>query len=312
MESLLKALKAVAEPTRIRLLAILADGEYNVTELTSILSQSQPRVSRHLKLMVDAGLIERHKEGNWVLFRLARGDLAADILKHVAGADPMIVRDRERLAAIKAKRREAAEAYFSKVASSWSAVRSLHIDEKAVEVALGTLIGDTPVGRLVDLGTGTGRMLELFAPNASEAVGIDANREMLALARVAIERKGLANAQVRLADVTALPLPDRASDLVIVHQVLHFLDNPFEAISEARRVLAPKGRLVVVDLGPHEREFLREEHAHRRLGIGHDAMQRWLDRAGLELLRHETLPATDADGLDVNLWMARRPEAAHV
>ncbi len=312
MEPLLKALKAVAEPTRIRLLAIIADGECNVTELTSILSQSQPRVSRHLKLMVDAGLVERHKEGNWVLFRLARGDIAADILKHVPAADPLILRDRERLAAIKAKRREAAEAYFSKVASSWSAVRSLHIDEKAVEGALAAMVGASPVSRLVDLGTGTGRMLELFAPYAREAVGIDANREMLALARVAIERQGLANAQVRLADVTDLPLPDRSSDLVIVHQVLHFLDNPFDAIAEAHRVLAPEGRLVVVDLGPHEREFLREEHAHRRLGIGHDAMQRWLNRAGLELTRHQTLAATDTDGLDVNLWMARRPEVNHV
>jgi ArsR family transcriptional regulator len=312
MDLLLKALKAVAEPTRIRLLAILADGECNVTELTSILSQSQPRVSRHLKLLVDAGLVDRHKEGNWVLFRLARGDLAGDILRHVSLTDPLIARDRERLAAIKAKRREAAEAYFSKVASSWSAVRSLHIDEQAVEAALAALVGSAPVRRLVDLGTGTGRMLELFAPNAQDAVGIDANREMLSLARVAIERKGLANAQVRLADVTDLPLPDHASDLVIVHQVLHFLDNPFEAISEAHRVLAPLGRLVVVDLGPHEREFLREEHAHRRLGIGHDTMQRWLDRAGLELLKHQTLPAAGSDGLDVNLWMARRPEAAHV
>lgn len=312
MESLLKALKAVAEPTRIRLLAIVADGECNVSELTAIVSQSQPRVSRHLKLLVDAGLIERHKEGNWVLFRLARADIAADILRHVPADDPLILRDRERLAAIKAKRREAAEAYFSKVASSWSAVRSLHIDEKAVEAALAAMIGKAPVNRLVDLGTGTGRMLELFAPYAREAVGVDANREMLALARVAIERGGLLNAQVRLADVADLPLPDRSSDLVIVHQVLHFLDNPYEAIAEARRVLAPNGRLVVVDLGPHDREFLREEHAHRRLGIGNDAMQRWLARAGLALTRRQTLPATGSDGLDVNLWMARRPEENHV
>ncbi len=312
MDALLKALKAVAEPTRIRLLAIIADGECNVSELTAILSQSQPRVSRHLKLLVDAGLVERHKEGAWVLFRLARADIVADILNHVPADDPLILRDRERLAAIKAKRRAAAEAYFSKVAPSWSAVRSLHIDEKAVEAALCAMVGKAPVGRLVDLGTGTGRMLELFAPYAREAVGIDASREMLALARVAIERQGLANAQVRLADIAHLPLPDRSSDLVILHQVLHFVDNPFEAIAEARRVLAPNGRLVVVDLGPHEREFLREQHAHRRLGVGHDAMQRWLARAGLELTRRQTLAATGSEGLDVNLWMARRPEANHV
>ncbi len=311
METLLKSLKAVAESTRIRILAILAEGECNVTELTAILSQSQPRVSRHLKLLVDADLVERHKEGNWVLFRLTRqAGLVVDILKHVPQDDPLIARDREKLNLIKTRRSEAAEKYFSKVAASWSVLRSLNVDDRAVEVALKKMIGPASVDTLVDLGTGTGRMLELFAPQARQAIGVDRNREMLAFARVAIEKHGLANTQVRLADVNDVPLKERSADLVIIHQVLHYLDNPLDTIREAHRLLRPGGRLVVVDLAPHDREFLREEHAHRRLGIATDTMRRWMESAGLALQRRESLKPAAQDGLDVDVWMAERPRDA--
>ncbi|MFO1089152.1 MAG: metalloregulator ArsR/SmtB family transcription factor [Hyphomicrobiales bacterium] len=311
METLLKSLKAVAESTRIRILAILAEGECNVTELTAILSQSQPRVSRHLKLLVDADLVERHKEGNWVLFRLTRqAGLVVDILKHVPQDDPLIARDREKLNMIKTRRSEAAEKYFSKVAASWSVLRSLNVDDRAVEVALKKMIGPASVDTLVDLGTGTGRMLELFAPQARQAIGVDRNREMLAFARVAIEKHGLTNTQVRLADVNDVPLKERSADLVIIHQVLHYLDNPLDTIREAHRLLRPGGRLVVVDLAPHDREFLREEHAHRRLGIATDTMRRWMESAGLSLVRRESLKPAAQDGLDVDVWMAERPRDA--
>lgn len=307
METLLKSLKAVAESTGIRILAILAEGECNVTELTAILSQSQPRVSRHLKLLVDADLVERHKEGNWVLFRLTRqAGLVVDILKHVPQDDPLIARDREKLNMIKTRRSEAAEKYFSKVAASWSVLRSLNVDDRAVEVALKKMIGPASVDTLVDLGTGTGRMLELFAPQARQAIGVDRNREMLAFARVAIEKHGLTNTQVRLADVNDVPLKERSADLVIIHQVLHYLDNPLDTIREAHRLLRPGGRLVVVDLAPHDREFLREEHAHRRLGIATDTMRRWMESAGLSLVRRESLKPAAQDGLDVDVWMAER------
>jgi DNA-binding transcriptional ArsR family regulator len=195
MEELLAGLRAVGEGTRLRLLFVLSHGEFNVSELTQILGQSQPRVSRHLKLMAEAGLLERHKEGSWVLFRLTDvdpgGSLARTIAALLPDADPTLQRDRSRLEGVLEARRRQASAYFDANAADWDRIRSLHVAEAEVERAMKALIGDGGRDFHLDLGTGTGRLLELFAPLARASTGIDQSREMLAIARAKLDAEGL-------------------------------------------------------------------------------------------------------------------------
>ena len=312
MDELLVSLKAAAESTRIRIMFILSHGELNVSELTYVLGQSQPRVSRHLKLMAEAGLLSRHKEGNWVLFRLRQegrgGALARALVDMLSTKDSLLSGDLARLEEVKRQREERASAYFSANAISWSELRSLHVDEENVEQAMRQLVGPDKIGTLVDLGTGTGRVLELFAPLASQLHGIDSSREMLAIARSSLERQGLKMAELRQSDIYALPLGDATADAVTLHQVLHFLDEPQKALLEARRILRPDGKLLIVDFAPHDLEQLREEHAHRRLGISAEQMTAWLQRSNLVMEQHRVLDPPwlkDRKGLKVSLWLAR-------
>ena len=310
MEELLVGLRAVAESTRVRILFVLSHGEFNVSELTQVLGQSQPRVSRHLKLMVEAGLVTRHKEGNWVLFRLREeglgGTLSRAIVEMLPAHDSILARDLTRLETIRTQRAELAASYFSSNAANWKKLRSLHIREEDVEQAMQAIVGKAKVKSLVDLGTGTGRALELFASQAEQAVGIDSSREMLAIARANLEKNDLRHAQVRQGEISALPLANGTAELVIIHQVLHYLDDPGRALLEARRILHPEGRLLIVDFAPHELESLRSEHAHRRLGISTEQITGWFNRAGLTLHQHELLPPPwlkEQRGLTVSLWL---------
>ncbi len=312
MNNLLAAMKALAEVTRIRILLVLSRGELNVTELTQILDQSQPRVSRHLKLMLEAGLITRHKEGNWVLFRLGEtgvsAELAQSIVQMLPVTEAVIATDLRRLQDVKSRRAETAAAYFSANAQNWQKLRSLHLDENKVENRIKSMIDRDLVDTLVDLGTGTGRMLELFAGQARRLVGIDLSREMLTYARSNLEQLNANHAQVRQASLYALPLADASADVVILHQVLHYLDEPEAALREASRILKPTGKLLVVDFAPHELEDLRENDAHRRLGIPAEDLHRWFAKIGLVETRHETLPppaTLKSRGLTVTLSLAR-------
>ncbi|HKQ94759.1 MAG TPA: metalloregulator ArsR/SmtB family transcription factor [Aestuariivirgaceae bacterium] len=320
MDNLLKGLRAIGEVSRLRLLHLLSHGELNVTEITQILNQSQPRISRHLKLMCDAGLLDRYREGSWVLFRMRDtgpgAALAQAILRLLPGEADQFGRDLKELGSVRDARAREAQQYFRANAADWHRIRALHVSEAEVESAMLALAGTGAIDTLVDLGTGTGRLLELFAPRARQAVGIDMSRDMLAVARANLDRAGLRHAQVRQGDVAQLPLADATADLVTIHQVLHYLDEPARALGEAARILKPGGRLVVVDFAPHELEFLRDEHAHRRLGIAADHMSGWLERARLDLERSETLKPPKAlakAGLSVSLWLAAKPpgDAAH-
>ncbi|HYE51515.1 MAG TPA: metalloregulator ArsR/SmtB family transcription factor [Azospirillaceae bacterium] len=310
MDFLLSALKAAAEPTRLRLLALCAHGELTVSELTQILGQSQPRVSRHLKLLCDAGLLDRFREGIWAFYRLAeRGacaELARTLVDAIPADDATLALDLERLDQIKRARREAAAQYFRDNAARWHEIRGLHVPERDVEEALLKLVPVEGVRDLLDVGTGTGRMLELFGPRVDRAVGVDSSREMLAVARVNLERAGLRNCQVRLADMYQLPLPTASQDAVIVHQVLHYAEEPSEVLGEAARVLRPGGRLVVVDFARHDLELLRTEHAHRRLGFADDEVSGWFAQAGLDAGPVVRLPGTP---LTVTIWPAIRRAA---
>jgi len=309
--AMIGGLEALAEPTRLRVVALLAEAELTVTELTTILGQSQPRVSRHLKLLVEAGLVERHREGAWAFFRLADAALvkvsALPLLAGLDQADAMLVDDRLRLGQVRAERARAAQGYFARHAGDWDRLRAMHVAEQDVETAILQAAGEGPFHAVLDLGTGTGRILSLLAPRAERAVGVDANHTMLAVARANLDASRHRNVQLRQGDIYALPVERNAYDLIVIHQVLHYLDDPARAIREAARSLRAGGRMVVVDFAPHGHESLRESHAHRRLGFEREAIETLLRDAGLTIEGHSDLPPAQDGQLTVSIWTARDP-----
>ncbi len=313
LERVIDSLKAIAESSRFRILALLASSSLTVSDMTAILGQSQPRVSRHLKLLMEAGLIQRYQEGSWAYFHLSdnpflRG-LITELVAQVDSGDKVIERDRERLERIKEERRATAADYFSRNAESWDELRSLHVPDEAVEAALKDVVGNAPFQTMLDLGTGTGRLLELFAPQFVRGIGVDMSREMLAIARANFDRADLTNVQVRHGDIYAPPVDHEAFDLITIHQVLHYLDDPARAIGEAARLLRPGGRLVIVDFAPHGLEFLRDKHAHVRFGFSDEQIAGWLSEARLvaEAPRAFSSKGNDSEHLTVKLWSARDP-----
>jgi ubiquinone/menaquinone biosynthesis C-methylase UbiE len=303
-------LRAAGEPSRMRILALLAHEELAVLELCRVLDQSQPRVSRHLKLLAEAGLVERFPDGAWVFYRLVSGGeprrLTDETLRLIDPADPVLLRDISRLQEVRAERSTEAGEYFARNAARWDEIRSLYISETAVEAAILKAAGPGPFKRLVDLGSGTGRMLTLLGPHAEAAVGLDLSQQMLNIARAHVADAGLARCELRHGDIFSTRLPGQSADLVVVHQVLHYLGDPGAAVREAGRLVAEGGRLIIVDFAPHNLEFLREQHQHRRLGFAEAEMERWLHEAGLAKVRAAALPPARRDGLTVKIWTGER------
>lgn len=316
MDQVLAILRAAGEETRLRLLHLCARADLTVSDLTRILGQSQPRISRHLKVLCESGLLTRLREGSWVFYRLSLDGSAAEAARRVVELlpedDPVLVRDRARMTAVQDERAGAAAGYFRDNAAQWDAIRSLHVDEAEVERALVDALTDGgrndhgSLGDLVDIGTGTGRMLTLLGPRAERAIGIDQSREMLAIARAALDAADLRHCLVRLGDFYAVPLDDESADVVVIHQVLHYAERPGAVVSEAARLLRPGGRLVIVDFAPHDLEYLRDEHSHRRLGFSREEIADWCAQAGLSVHHALSLPGKP---LTVFLWVAER--AAH-
>ena len=315
-DALNAALKAAGEETRLRILALVGEAELTVSDLTDILRQSQPRISRHLKLLVEAGLVERFREGAWAFFRLAESggsaELARSLIARLDPKDQIIARDRDRLSAVRAQRAQAAQDYFRSHAAQWDRIRKLHVADEAVEGAIRDALAEMPFRSLLDLGTGTGRILEMFGPAIERGLGIDLSLDMLLLARARIERADLRHCSVRQGDIYDLAVPAGSFDVVIIHQVLHFLDDGGRAIREAARMLTRGGRLLVVDFAPHDLEFLREEHAHRRLGFSAETVTQWMGAAGLDVTMHRSLsPEPGSDGkIAVSLWLGRDTSVA--
>jgi ArsR family transcriptional regulator len=314
----LEVLRALGEETRLRIVALLQHGELTVSDLTDILGQSQPRISRHLKLLADAGVVDKHREGTWAFFELAPDGpiaaLTADVLARTDPGDAMLAADLDRLGIVRSRRGAAAQEYFARIADQWDEVRSLHAPDEIVEAAIVDVIGDQEYDSLLDLGTGTGRMLQLLSHRGVDrAVGLDSSHSMLAVARDHLERAELRGVDLRQGDVYSPPFDADAFDLIVVHQVLHFLDDPARAVREAARLLAPGGRFLIVDFAPHSLEFLRTDHAHRRLGLRAETVASWLDQSDLDIAatREISPPGDDQpdERLTVSLWLAtdRRP-----
>lgn len=316
MDLVLAGLRAAAEPSRLRLLLLCGRAELTVRDLTQILGQSQPRVSRHLRVLGEAGLLDRSREGTWAYYRLAQRGPAGELARTIVGLVSVdgtsgkgaVARDLERLEEVKRARAAAAAAYFRANAARWDRIRSLHVDEAEVERSLLELLPEGGITDLLDVGTGTGRILEILADRIETGVGIDLSREMLALARARLERAELRNCSVRHGDMYQLPWEADSFDAVTIHQVLHFAEEPARTVAEAARVLRPGGRLVVVDFAPHTLTSLRDEYAHRRLGFADDEVAEWFRDAGLEPARTIHLAG---EPLTVTVWLGIRPPSEH-
>lgn len=300
-------MRAVGEESRLRIVALLAQGELTVKDIGAILEQSQPRVSRHLRILSEAGLVERHAEGAWAYFRLAdegfAGTLAGVLTGALAPDGDLLAADRTRYTEMRARQQIDAVAYFAEVAESWDLLRSLHAPDKEVETAILALVTGTHIDNVLDLGTGTGRMLELLAPLYRRGTGVDTSREMIAVARAKLAAAGITHAQIRLDDLTTLHEGIDAADLVILHQVLHYFDDPGLALRQARKMMNAGATMLIVDFEPHKLEFLREKHAHRRLGLGDGQLTAWARAAGLVVESKRSFPNHQArEGLTVSLW----------
>ena len=304
---LLDGLRAAADPSRLRLLAICSQGEWTVSELVQILGQSQPRISRHLKILAEAGLLDRFREGGWVFYRRAQNGegarIARSLCRLLPGDDPTMGFDQRRLEMVRESRRRQAERFFAERAEVWDSERALAVAPELVETVLRELFLEERPANLLDIGTGTGRILQLLAGQIGFGLGIDLSHDMLAVARANLDRREARNCQVRHGDMYQLALPDGSFAAATLHQVLHYADDPFAALAEAARVLAPGGRLVVIDLARHDVERLREESGHRRLGFSDEEIGRWFAELGLIPGEQRRLAGPE---LEVVIWTARR------
>ena len=309
MERLLASLRAAAEPTRLRLLALAGRGAFCVSEFTEILGQSQPRLSRHLKLLCDCGLLDRVREGSNVWFALPHGEpgtLPRDLVARLPEDDPVLESDRRQAARVLAERARVASESFRRQGADWDEMRALDLPAQAVEAALLALVPESGAGRLLDIGTGTGRVLELLAPRVSQGIGVDASKAMLALARSRLARTGLSHCSVRLADMYRLPLAEASFDLAVMQMVLHYAEDPPGVLAEVARVLRPGGRLIVIDLANHDRNDLVTRLAHRWPGFTDAAMHALLDDAGMQQGKSLPIDIASPPPLTVRIWLASR------
>lgn len=312
MHAALDIFRALGDPTRLRIIHLLRAMELAVGEIAQVVGQSQPRVSRHVRILAEAGLVERRKEGNWVFLRLGR-DLSVtpflglfDQLQPSEGEALWQAADLARLTAVRADRARAAESYFAEHAEEWDAIRSLHVAEADVEAAMTALLASAPIGHLLDIGTGTGRIIELFGDKARQVTALDRSPDMLRLARAKLPQDAGDKYALLLGDFLDLPLEAGAADTVVLHQVLHYAQAPEAVIAEAARATAVHGRVLIADFAAHEREELRVRDQHARLGFSDEQIELWFAAAGLALERVETLPGQE---LTVKLWLGRRGDA---
>lgn len=306
--NLVDLFRAMSDPSRLRIMTLLRLTELAVGEIAALLEQSQPRVSRHIRILEEAALVERRKEGSWVFVRLARSryaDMLTPLLEQacLSAAERRVTgSDARRLAAVQAEREAAAARYFAAHAGEWDAIRSLHVAEEEVERAILAMMRKRRLGHMLDIGTGTGRMVSILGPSATRVTALDRSPEMLRIARSRLAGESLAVELVQ-GDFSALPCPPESVDSIVMHQVLHYAPDPGGVIAEAARVLRPSGHLLIVDFAPHDREELRRDAAHARLGFSDGQIRGWFATSGLLL---ESVEALSGGALTVKLWLGRR------
>lgn len=315
MDKVAHTLKVLGHPERLRILYLLSQGELTVSELVQILNLSQPRITQYINSLETAGIIERLKEGSWVFSRLRRGNaavtaLVATALSALPEADSTLRLDRRRLEDVRAERSKAAEAFFANVANDRGQLGHEYLPQDDIEVAMKSIVGEGPFDFMVDLGTGTGRVLSVFADKITRGSGIDNNTQMLKVARHKIAAAGHTHISVRQGDIHGTPLDAECADLVTLHQVLHYLDDPSEALVEAARLLRPGGQLLIVDFETHDLEDFRKTYAHRRLGFSDLDLAGWLSDLGLTLSPSVTVKSTHAKRPNVKIWSAQLPQPA--
>ena len=310
MDELLNIMRALADPTRLRIVLLIRRLELAVGEVVHILGQSQPRVSRHIRILDEARIAERRKEGSWVFLRpgpiLTSGNLEPLFASADKSEGRIVQRDLAKLDLVRGSRADMAADYFAAHAGEWDSLRSLHVAESEVEEAITRILHTGPLGAVLDIGTGTGRMIELFAPEADRFVALDNNIEMLRLARAklaAMNTISSSKVEIMLGDFNALPLANDSFDTILFHQVLHYAQHPERVISEAARVLAPGGRLMIVDFAAHDHEELRTIHAHARLGFTDQAIEQAFAANAIYMAHQVVL---DAGPLAVKIWMGQK------
>ena len=316
-DELVGALRAVAEPTRLRLVALLGREELTVTEICRVIGQSQPRTAATCDCWWTRASSSGHLKAPLSTTAWPKVALRPSSRHRVAALTPpndvTISADLAALSRVRQARIEAATAYRSAHADELEGLRELYVGEAAVERALlDMLVGEGPIGRLLDIGTGTGRILELLAPHTEHSVGLDVDHEMLQVARAALGEAQLSRAAVRHGDLHRPPFEAGSFDVAVMHHVLHLLDAPGAAIADAARLLRPGGRLLVADFATHDLEHLRSLHGHRCLGIEDKEMLSWAVQAGLEVESERSLPPTSPDEqLTVRLWLLRAQSRSH-
>ena len=303
-------MRALADPTRLRIVLLIRQLELSVGEVVQILGQSQPRVSRHIRILDEAGIAERRKEGSWVFLRpgpiLTQGKLDALFAGAHSNEARVVQRDLAKLEQVRNSRAEMAADYFAAHAGEWDSLRSLHVAESEVESAIAGILHTAPLGAVLDVGTGTGRMIELFCADAERFVALDNNTEMLRLARAklaAMDAGSSTKVDIMLGDFNALPLADGSFDTILFHQVLHYAQHPERVISEATRVLAPGGRLMIVDFAAHDHEELRTVHAHARLGFADQTVEQAFASSDIYMAHQAML---DGGTLAVKIWVGQK------
>ena len=309
MESIASILKAFGHQDRLRIIALLAHGELTISELVQILKLSQPRVTQYIKALEAVGVLERIREGSWVFSRINRQDpvmfaLLESVLKAIPKDDPIQQMDKKRLEAVRQSRAKAANMFFAQVAQDKNQLGHEYLPQRDIETALLNLAQDKRYDYMIDMGTGTGRMLELFAPFIARGTGIDISPDMLAVARHKLAAKALSHISVQQGDLYNVALPAASADLVTLHQVLHYLDDPMQAIITASRLLNPKGRVVIIDFSAHQFEDYREKYAHRRLGFSDLDMSNLLSSAKMTLNQSVNIPSHNSQAPDVKIWIA--------